>query len=109
MGAPKTVSTQLTKYQISQTPSPTPPSWARFVFANFNKIDKLEHVSWRVWMQILKRVPGSILWLLEPSEASKKSEIEETLYAEATAAGVHRRRIIFAPRRSKRFHIARFA
>ena len=99
---------QLSKDYIPQTPSPAPPTWARFVFANFNKIDKLEHVSWNTWMRILQRVPGSILWLLEPSEVTKKLGIKKTLNAEAMAAGVHPRRIIFAPRRSKRFHLGRF-
>lgn len=37
------------------------------VFANFNKIDKLDPESFLLWMQVLRRVPGSVLWLLEPS------------------------------------------
>ena len=42
---------------------PTDPS--RAVFANFNKIDKLDPESFSLWMQILRRVPGSVLWLLD--------------------------------------------
>ena len=95
-------------YYVSQTPSPAPPKWATFVFANFNKVDKLGPGSWRTWMRVLKRVPGSVLWLLEPSERTKASDIEGRLRREAMACGVHPRRIVFAPRRSKRFHVARF-
>lgn len=95
-------------YYTAQTKSPKPPTWATFVFANFNKIDKLEPESFRVWMQILRRVPGSVLWLLQPSEKTRETDIEGRIVAEAAAAGVHRRRIVFAPRRSKRFHLARF-
>ena len=95
-------------YYEAQTKSPKPPSWATFVFANFNKIDKLEPVSYHVWMQILQRVPGSVLWLLQPSEKTRDTDIEGRLKDEATANGIDPRRILFAPRRAKRFHLARF-
>lgn len=37
------------------------------VFANFNKVDKLDPESFLLWMQVLRRVPRSVLWLLEAS------------------------------------------
>ena len=37
------------------------------MFANFNKIDKLDPESFKLWMHVLRRVPGSVLWLLEAS------------------------------------------
>ena len=43
-----------------------PADLSRAVFANFNKIDKLDPESFSLWMQVLRRVPGSVLWLLEP-------------------------------------------
>lgn len=43
-----------------------PADLSRAVFANFNKIDKLDPESFFLWMQVLRRVPGSVLWLLEP-------------------------------------------
>lgn len=43
-----------------------PADLSRAVFANFNKIDKLGPESFTLWMQVLRRVPGSVLWLLEP-------------------------------------------
>lgn len=36
------------------------------VVANFNKLDKLDPESFLLWMQILRRVPGCVLWLLDP-------------------------------------------
>ena len=95
-------------YYQAQTKSPPPPSWATFVFANFNKIDKLEPKSFGVWMRILRRVPGSVLWLLAPSDKTKNTDIEGRLREEAAANGVAPHRIVFAPRRAKRFHLARF-
>lgn len=44
-----------------------PGDLSRPVFANFNKIDKLNPESFKLWMQVLRRVPGSVLWLLEAS------------------------------------------
>lgn len=41
-----------------------PADLSRAVFANFNKLDKLEPESFSLWMRILRRVPGSTLWLL---------------------------------------------
>ena len=37
------------------------------VICNFNKIDKIDQLSFTTWMKVLKRVPKSYLWLLEPS------------------------------------------
>lgn len=34
------------------------------IFANFNQLYKLDPKIFKVWMQILKRIPKSILWLL---------------------------------------------
>lgn len=36
------------------------------MIANFNKLDKLDPDSFLLWMKILRRVPGCLLWLLDP-------------------------------------------
>jgi predicted O-linked N-acetylglucosamine transferase (SPINDLY family) len=36
------------------------------MFCNFNKIDKFEPQSFALWMNLLRRVPKSVLWLLQP-------------------------------------------
>ena len=54
------------------------------------------------WMNILKRVPDSVLWLLEyPADA------KINLWKEAKARGVDPQRIIFTPKAEKHLHINR--
>ena len=78
-----------------------------FVFANFNKNDKLEPNVFGEWMAILRALPGSVLWLLE-SQASKAFDmLKMNLRMEAAARGVAPHRIFFAPRRSKKRHLSR--
>ncbi|TMW60248.1 hypothetical protein Poli38472_000290 [Pythium oligandrum] len=76
------------------------------VFCNFNTIDKMEPRTFGAWMNILRRVPRSVLWLLAPSKRYAE-RIQSTLLDEAEAHGIHRSRIIFAERVSKREHLAR--
>jgi len=80
-----------------------------FVFANFNKQDKLEPTIYSSWMQALSRTPGSVLWLLEPSHKFKGSGVVEHLREEAAARGIARERIVFAKRVSKAEHLKRVA
>jgi len=78
-----------------------------FVFANFNKQDKIEPNIFNTWCDILKSVPGSVLWLLEPSHRYKESGIKENLYTEAMSRGIKKDRIRFAKRVDKRNHLLR--
>jgi protein O-GlcNAc transferase len=42
----------------------------KFIFANFNQLYKIDPHTFSIWMNILKRVPNSVLWLLEyPADA----------------------------------------
>ncbi|DBA00316.1 TPA: hypothetical protein N0F65_001511 [Lagenidium giganteum] len=43
-----------------------------FVFVNFNKIDKIDPFVFALWMAILRRVPSSVLVLLDPARSSSK-------------------------------------
>jgi predicted O-linked N-acetylglucosamine transferase (SPINDLY family) len=96
---------------------------------NFNKIDKLDPLSLRVWMQILRRVPNSRLYLLEPITSeelksipansgpppnvmAKRNLIEELqaegfTYSEGNES-VLSSRMEFYPRVSKVEHIRRY-
>lgn len=89
------------------------PSPSLFVFANFNKQDKLDPGLFSVWMQILISVPNSILWLLEPFEKNENEDKSLTIIYDlriaASASGVNPTRIVFAPRVSKEKHIRRMA
>ena len=73
-----------------------------FVFCCFNQVQKLEPVMFAVWMRILHRVPGSVLWLYSESE-----EAQDNLRATATACGVAGERLVFAERLSKDRHLER--
>jgi predicted O-linked N-acetylglucosamine transferase (SPINDLY family) len=89
------------------------------VFCNFNKIDKFDRLSFDVWLTILRRVPNSILWLLQPSgpkQSSSDSGEEDSqqtmltvvnLRAAAAGAGLDPGRIYLAPRVSKGEHLER--
>ena len=74
----------------------------KFIFANFNQLYKIDPSTFTRWMNILKRVPDSILWLLEyPADA------KENLFKEALKRGIDRSRILFTPKANKNLHINR--
>lgn len=64
-----------------------------FVFCSFNHAFKLNPTIFDVWMNILKRTPGSVLWLMKLNSAA-----EGNLRSEAQARGVDPDRLIFATR-----------
>jgi predicted O-linked N-acetylglucosamine transferase (SPINDLY family) len=64
-----------------------------FVFTCQNGCQKLMPEVFDVWMEILKAVPGSVLWLLKPNETAVKNLIKE-----ANARGVEAERLIFTAR-----------
>ena len=73
-----------------------------FVFCSFNQSYKIESVMFTVWMNILRRVPDSVLWLLKA-----KGSGEKNLKAEAVKRGVEPERLIFAESLPKDEHLAR--
>ena len=74
----------------------------KFIFANFNQLYKLDPSTFSRWMNILNRVPDSVLWLLEyPADA------KENLQKEAEKRGVDPQRLIFTPKVNKQLHINR--
>ncbi|WP_291726532.1 UDP-N-acetylglucosamine-peptide N-acetylglucosaminyltransferase [Leisingera sp. F5] len=74
----------------------------KFVFCSFNNPYKTSPKVFEIWIGLLKEVPGSVLWLLEPSEAGK-----ETLIQEAQNQGIMASRIIFAKRVPQAAHLSR--
>ena len=64
-----------------------------FIFACFNNAYKINPPIFSIWMDLLKQVPGSVLWL---SKASSKAI--ENLQKEAQARGVDPSRLVFATR-----------
>jgi predicted O-linked N-acetylglucosamine transferase (SPINDLY family) len=72
------------------------------VFCCFNNSYKILPAVFDVWMRLLARVPGSVLWLSTASATAC-----ENLRREAAARGIDRQRLVFAPRLSLPEHLAR--
>jgi len=73
-----------------------------FVFCCFNNSYKIAPRTFDIWMRILKRVPGSVLWLLEDNATAAMN-----LRREARTRGVAENRLVFARRISLPEHLAR--
>lgn len=87
-------------YQANDAPRPVDPTPARAdlglpdgstVFACFNAAYKLTRPVVACWGRILTRVPGSVLWLLDPGPALP------AVAAELAAAGIAADRLVVAP------------
>jgi protein O-GlcNAc transferase len=72
------------------------------VFCSFNNSYKITPVFFDIWMRLLRSVPGSVLWLLEPNDLVKAN-----LRSEAEKRGVDSRRLIFAPLVASAEHLGR--
>ena len=73
-----------------------------FVFCCFNNNYKITPEVFDVWMRLLKRVPGSVLWLLEGH-----GYCSDNLRAQAEKRGVPGDRLVFAGRLPLAEHLAR--
>jgi predicted O-linked N-acetylglucosamine transferase (SPINDLY family) len=74
------------------------------VFACFNALYKLTPAIFDLWMEILRSVPGSVLWLLDGPRAAVRN-----LCREAITRGVSEERLVFAPPVEPERHWARCA
>lgn len=74
------------------------------VFCSFNGTQKITPHGFDRWIQILRGVPDSVLWLLKSCE-----EVEIHLRALVAKAGVAPERLIFAPMIANPEHVARYA
>ncbi|MCO6415432.1 O-linked N-acetylglucosamine transferase [Siccirubricoccus sp. KC 17139] len=73
------------------------------VFCCFNGPQKITPFVFRRWMEILRQVPGSVLWLLKGAE-----EVDTRLKAMAAAEGIAPERLVFAPLADNPSHLARY-
>ena len=74
------------------------------VFCSFNRSFKLDPAFFDVWMDLLKAVPDSTLWLF-----AEGATVRGNLRREATRRGVDGGRLAFADKRPKPRHLARMA
>lgn len=73
-----------------------------FVFCSFNQAFKLNPETFAVWCKLLREVPNSVLWLLEPVPSAIIN-----LRRAAEKNGVAAARIIFAPWAPQEDHLGR--
>jgi len=90
---------------------PAPPDRKRaglpedaLVFLAFHSQNKIAADAFAAWMQCLREVPESVLWMLDHGEISRSN-----IRAAAAASGVASERIIFAPKVPVREHVARLS
>ena len=99
-------------YQVNDNRRPIPePSGIRadaglppdgFVFCYFNASYKITPAEFAIWMELLNRVDGSVLWLLAGS-----AKCQVNLRAEAAKQGIEPGRLVFAPKIRPQAHLAR--
>ena len=73
-----------------------------FVFCSFNNNYKITPPFFDIWMRLLDKVEGSVLWLLRDNAAA-----EQNLRREAAARGIDPVRLVFADRLPLAEHLAR--
>ncbi|MES2634412.1 MAG: hypothetical protein V4669_15675 [Pseudomonadota bacterium] len=72
------------------------------VIGMFNAINKVHNEVWGVWMTIMKDVPDSVLWILDPGPVARKN-----IAAMTRKHGINPKRIIAAPPARQDAHLAR--
>jgi len=72
------------------------------VFCCFNNSYKITPEVFAIWTRLLRRIPGSVLWLLDTHPAASSN-----LRRAAQACGVAPDRLVFAPRAPLAEHLAR--
>ena len=72
------------------------------VFCAFNNNHKFTPELWQVWMRILQRTPGSVLWI-----ATALPQVVPHLQAQAERHGVDPQRLVFAPKVLPDLYLAR--
>ncbi|KAA3519789.1 hypothetical protein G6L63_04170 [Agrobacterium vitis] len=72
------------------------------VFCSFNQAVKIRYQVFKTWMEILKSVDGSVLWLIDMLPVTR-----DNLRAAAVRLGVAPERLIFAPKKPLSEHLRR--
>ncbi len=75
-----------------------------FVFAAFNNTWKLTPDVFRIWMDILRAVPNSVLWIRKMYPTSS-----QRMQKEAAAQGIDPQRLVFCLTSDREEHLARLA
>jgi len=93
---------QISEHTPSRTECGLPESGT--VFCSFSHDYKINPALFDVWMRILRRTPGSVLWLV-----ARNAQTRANLQREAAARGVEPSRLVFAERVPRvEDHLARY-
>jgi predicted O-linked N-acetylglucosamine transferase (SPINDLY family) len=75
-----------------------------FIFCSFNHDYKINPPMFKIWMDLLKEVPSSVLWLMKLNESAQAN-----LTKEAIQHGVDPKRLVYATRVPRvEDHLARY-
>jgi protein O-GlcNAc transferase len=82
-----------------------------FVFVCFSRAEKIQRSLFYSWLEILRRTPRSVLWLLRDTKSKTAGEtiVTSSFHAAAAAGGVDPSRIIFADSIGWKEHVRRGA
>jgi len=97
----------ISKYELNKADCGLPDD--KFIFCSFNQPFKIEPVMFNVWMNILKRVPESVLWLYRGSIHKNDNLAVENIVKHVADSGVETSRVIFAMPKSLPEHLKRTA
>jgi protein O-GlcNAc transferase len=75
-----------------------------FVFCSFNAAYKIAPAVFELWMRLLGKIEGSVLWLYRTA-----TDMEDALRQEAQRRGIAPGRLVFADRQPQPEHLARHA
>lgn len=73
-----------------------------FIMGMFNNCNKISQEAWNTWVNILKRIPRSVIWMLVPNEVAQKNLKQSLIDSK-----LDERRLIFAPRKERLEHFQR--
>ncbi len=77
------------------------------LFCNYNKVDKLDPEGLTLMLNVMRRVPGSLLILLSAGNGEKGRKFEHRLREEVALRGIHPGRLILQPRVAYEDHLQR--
>jgi predicted O-linked N-acetylglucosamine transferase (SPINDLY family) len=90
----------ISDYQFSKNELGLPDN--KMIYCCFNNSFKINPKTFSSWMEILRSVDGSVLWLLADNPSN-----ESNLVMEAAKHGISKERLVFANRVSLPMHLAR--
>ncbi len=101
---PTDTTRQFARHQVSRSEAGLPVEG--MVFASFNNSYKFSPPLFDVWMDILKAVPGSVLWLLAGKAGTST---DDNLRRQARLRGVDPQRLIMMPKLPHLDYLARLS